>query len=49
MLTSAIDSLAPEKDIRIKSRTEPWMDNEILNTIREKHKIQLIANKNKIK
>ena len=43
----AIDSVAPEKDIRIKSRTEPWMDVEILDAMRERDRAQLKANRNK--
>ena len=31
---SLIDSIAPVKEIRLKKRTEPWMNNDILESIR---------------
>ena len=31
-----IDNLAPVKEVRLKSRTEPWVCNEILDAIKER-------------
>ena len=36
LFTSIIDELAPIKEIRLKQRTEPWMDSYILDLIRER-------------
>ena len=43
-----LDEVAPCKQIRIKTRTEPWMNNKILDLIRERDKALIIANKNKV-
>ena len=34
-----LDEIAPIKEIRLKSRTEPWMDNDILEDIRTRDKL----------
>ena len=44
---NVLDEIAPIKQIRIKTRTEPWMNGEILNLINERDKALTIANKNK--
>ena len=38
MFTLAIDEIAPMKDIRIKYRTEVWMNEEILELIQKEIK-----------
>ena len=43
----ALDEVAPTKSVRIKNRTEPWMNSIILNLIRERDKILYKSNKNK--
>lgn len=35
---SAIDNIAPLKEVRIKQRTEPWITNEILQCIKDRDK-----------
>merc|ERR1711888_88836 len=47
MFTLAIDEIAPEKDIRIKYRTEPWINEEILELIHARDRALLESNKNK--
>ena len=42
-----LDEIAPIRHIRIKTRTEPWMNSEILELIRERDKFLKLANKNK--
>ena len=39
-----IDDVAPEKEIRIKVRSEPWMNSEILELIYERDKMLERAN-----
>ena len=31
---SVLDSVAPVKEVKLKQRTEPWMNSEILQNIR---------------
>ena len=33
---SVVDNIAPIKEVRIKNRTEPWIDSEILQSINER-------------
>ncbi len=33
LITEAMDEIALEKEIRIKNRTDPWINNEILHQI----------------
>ena len=47
MFIQAIDDVAPEKEIRIKGRTEPWIDEEILKAIHERDRVLSIANSNR--
>ena len=47
LLTYAMDKIAPEKEVRIKVRTEPWMNNEILELIYERDKALIQSNNNK--
>ncbi len=36
---AAINVVAPEKEIRIKNRTDPWINNEILQQIENRDKL----------
>ena len=36
MFMQSINDICPEKEIKIKSRTEPWIDAELLEAIRER-------------
>ena len=36
VFTSVIDNIAPVKQVRLKQRTEPWMDSDILQAINER-------------
>ena len=47
MLTEAIDHVAPKKDIRIRGRTEPWMNDDILAAIRDRDRALFYANRYK--
>ena len=47
MFTQAMDDVAPEKEVRLKCRTEPWMNNEILELIYERDAILTKSNSNK--
>ena len=38
LLTYAMDEVAPEIEHRVKVRTEPWINNEILELIQERDK-----------
>ena len=42
-----LDLIAPLKEVRIKLRTEPWIDDNILQLIRERDKLLTQSNKNK--
>ena len=42
-----IDDVAPEKELRIKVRSEPWINNEILELIYERDKMLERANLDK--
>ena len=42
-----LDSIAPIKEIRIKNRTEPWIDDNILQIIKERDKLLYASNRNK--
>ena len=42
-----LDEVAPIKNIRIKNRTEPWINSTILDLIRERDKLLYKSNKNK--
>ena len=33
---SVLDKVAPLKEVRIKNKTEPWMNNDILENIRKR-------------
>ena len=47
MFTQIINEVAPLKEIRVKHRTEPWINNEILESMRERDKILYHSNRNK--
>ncbi|CAL4086370.1 unnamed protein product, partial [Meganyctiphanes norvegica] len=47
MITQVMDDVAPEKEIRIKGSTEPWIDAEVLELIRERDRALFISNRNK--
>ena len=47
MFTQVMDDIAPEKEIRIKCRTEPWMNSEILELIYERDNILKKSNLDK--
>ncbi len=34
-----MDEVAPEMEIRIKNRTDPWIDNDILRQIENRDKL----------
>ena len=38
IFVTVIDNIAPIKEVRIKNRTEPWIDSEILHSINERDK-----------
>ena len=38
ILMSAIDNIAPVREVRINQRTEPWINNEILQSIKDRDK-----------
>ena len=42
-----LDSVAPVKEVRIKNRTEPWIDENILQLIKERDKLLHASNRNK--
>ena len=42
-----IDEVAPPKESRIKNRTEPWINNEILELMHERDKVLYHSNRNK--
>lgn len=37
MFLESVNKLAPEKMVRIKQRTEPWINDDILNSIKERN------------
>merc|ERR1712106_562909 len=47
MFMQSINEICPEKEIKIKSNTEPWIDAEILETMRERDRALYNANRNK--
>ena len=47
ILVSAIDNIAPVKEVRIKQRTEPWINNEILQSIKGRDKAFQLYKKDK--
>ena len=47
MFIEAIDYIAPTKEMRIKGRTETWIDTEILEAIRDRDKALYFSNKDK--
>ena len=47
LFTLAVDEIAPMKDIRIKYRTEAWMNEEILELMQTKDKALSLSNTNK--
>ena len=47
LITQVLDSIAPIKEIRIKLRTEPWIDDNILQSIRERDKLLTLSNRDK--
>ncbi len=38
LITEAMDEIAPEKEIKIKNRPDPWINNEILHQIENRDK-----------
>lgn len=36
--TSVVNNISPIKEVRIKQRTEPWVNSEILQSIKERDK-----------
>ena len=47
IFTQVVDDVAPEKEIRIKVRSEPWINSEILELIYERDKILSKVNSDK--
>ena len=47
IFTQIIDEVAPFKEIRIKTRTEPWINNEILEQMHERDKTLYKSNQDK--
>ena len=39
ILHSVLDSVAPVKEVKLKQRTEPWMNSESLQNIRYRMKL----------
>ena len=44
-----LDKVAPVKEIRLKQRTEPWMNSDILHDIRERDQLLYKFNKDRSK
>jgi hypothetical protein len=44
---SVLDKVAPIKEVRIKQRTEEWMDSKILDLIRQRYHLLCCFNKSK--
>ena len=42
-----LGDIAQEKEIRIKGRTEPWIDAEIIELMQERDRVLFNANRNK--
>ena len=47
MFIKSIDEICPEKEIRVKGWTESWIDEEILEAMREKDRALYKSNHNK--
>ena len=47
LFLSVIDSLAPEKEVRLKQRTEPWFNSEISEAISERDNWLRLLNNSK--
>ena len=47
ILMSAIDNIDPVKGVRIKQRTEPWINNDILQSIKDRDKAFQLYKKDK--
>ena len=47
LFTLAMDSIAPMIEKRINIRTEPWVNDEILELIQERERALRISNQNK--
>ena len=47
MFTQIIDEVAPQKETRIKGRTEKWITSEIIDLMHERDKLLALSNKNK--
>ena len=47
IFTGILDEIAPFKEVRIKGRTEPWMNSDILDLIRKRDKALGDSHKNK--
>ena len=48
LFLNCVDTLAPKKEVRLKQRSEPWLTNEILETIKERDKTLSAFMKTKI-
>jgi hypothetical protein len=49
IFTTILDKAAPIKEVRLKQRTEPWMNSEILHDIRERDNLLYKFNKDRSK
>ena len=47
IITDILDMVAPVKKIRIKNRTDPWINNEILHLMEQRDKLMRRFSKNK--
>ena len=47
MFCEIIDHIAPEKTVRVKTRTEPWMSGEIIEMINNRDKLFAMYRKNR--
>ncbi len=47
MLLEAVDNLSPFKVVRVKPRTEPWINDDILENIRLRNKKYYTFRRNK--
>ena len=47
MFTQIINEVAPQKETRIKGRTEKWITSEIIDLMHERDRLLTLSNKNK--
>ena len=47
VFTQIINEVAPQKETRIKGRTEKWITSEIIDLMHERDRLLTLSNKNK--